>query len=249
VISAPELQTALNLSSVTLLNDLQAIATGVPFLQSQDLHTLSAGQAVPQGTIAVIAPGTGLGEAFLTWDGSRYRSHATEGGHADFAPSNELQDGLLCYLRELIGHVSYERVCSGMGLPNIYDYLRDSGFAPQPGWLAAELRAAEDRTPIIVNTALSTERSSTLCSATLDMFIDILGAEAGNLALKALATGGVYVGGGIPPRILAALQQGGFLEAFQAKGRFTKLLSRVPVHVILNPKVALLGAACHGLGL
>jgi glucokinase len=249
VISGPELRTALNLDSVTLLNDLQSIAIGVPFLESQDLHTLSAGSAVPQGTIAVIAPGTGLGEAFLTWDGSRYRSHATEGGHTDFGPADELQDGLLRHLRERIGHVSYERVCSGIGIPNIYDYLKVSGYAPEPSWLAEALQAVEDRTPVIVNTALSAERSSALCSATLDMFVSTLGAEAGNLALKVLATGGVYVGGGIPPRILTALQQGGFLEAFQAKGRFTELLSRVPVHVILNPKAALLGAACHGLGL
>jgi len=248
-ISGPELQTALELSSVTLLNDLQAIATGVPFLETDDLHTLSRGQSVPNGTIAVVAPGTGLGEAFLTWDGSRYRAHPTEGGHVDFAPLNELQDGLLCYLRERFGHVSYERVCSGMGLPNIYDYLRESGYAAEPEWLAEALQAADDRTPVIVEAALSTKRSSVLCTATLDMFIDILGAEAGNLALKVLATGGVYVGGGIPPRILEPLQKGSFLKALRAKGRFSELVSRIPVHVILNPKVALLGAACYGLGL
>jgi glucokinase len=249
VISEAELQTALSLSSVVLLNDLQAIATGVPFLEAEDLHTLSAGEAVLHGTIAVIAPGTGLGEAFLTWDGSRYRAHGTEGGHVDFAPADELQDGLLRYVRERFGHVSYERVCSGMGLPNIYDYLRDTGYATEPEWLAQALQAAGDRTPVIVETALSSERSSTLCMATLDMFIAILGAEAGNLALKVLATGGMYIGGGIAPRILRRLQQGRFLERLQAKGRFSELLSRIPVHVILNPKVALLGAACHGLGL
>jgi glucokinase len=249
VISESELQAALDLSSVTLLNDLQAIANGVPFLESQGLYTLHAGQTVSGGTVAVIAPGTGLGEAFLTWDGIRYRAHATEGGHVDFAPADELQDGLLRYLRERFGHVSYERVCSGMGLPNIYDYLRDSGHAPEPAWLAEALQGTEDRTPVIVEAALSIERSSMLCSATLDMFVDILGAESGNLALKVLATGGIYVGGGIPPRILKALQQGRFLEALQAKGRFSELLSRIPVRVILNPKVALLGAACYGLGL
>jgi glucokinase len=249
VISETELQAALKLSSVILLNDLQAIAAGVPFLETEGLYTLNAGQPVPNGTIAVIAPGTGLGEAFLTWNGSRYRAHPTEGGHVDFAPVDELQDGLLSYVRERFGHVSYERVCSGMGLPNIYDYFRDSGYAAEPAWLGEALRAAEDRTPVIVEAALSARRSSILCSATLDMFTDILGAEAGNLALKVLATGGVYVGGGIPPRILKPLQEGGFLSALRAKGRFSELLSRIPVHVILNPKVALLGAACHGLGL
>jgi len=249
VISETELQAALKLSSVTLLNDLQAIAAGVPSLNADDVHTLSSGQPVPNGTIAVIAPGTGLGEAFLTWDGSRYRAHPTEGGHVDFAPVDELQDGLLCYLRERFGHVSYERVCSGMGLPNNYDYLRDSSYAPEAAWLAEALEAAEDRTPVIVEAALSTERSSVLCTATLDLFIDILGAEAGNLALKVLATGGVYVGGGIPPRILKPLQRGGFLKALRAKGRFSELLSSIPVHVILNRKVALLGAACYGLEL
>jgi glucokinase len=247
--SESELRTALHLSSVTLLNDLQAIATGVPFLEPQDLSTLSAGEPVARGTMAVIAPGTGLGEAFLTWDGSRYRAHPTEGGHVDFAPLDGLQDGLLRYLRERFGHVSYERVCSGIGLPNIYDYLKDSGYAAEPSWLAEALQAAEDRTPVIVEAALSTGRSSTLCAATLDIFVGILGAEAGNLALKVLATGGAYIGGGIPPRILRALQRGRFLEALRAKGRFSGLLSRIPIHVILEPKVALLGAACYGLGL
>jgi len=248
-IVASELQGALGLASVTLLNDLQAIANGVPFLQKEDVQTLSEGQAVAHGPIAVIAPGTGLGEAFLTWDGSRYRPHATEGGHVDFGPANELQEGLLRYVRERFGHVSYERVCSGIGLPNVYDYLRDSGYAPEPSWLAEALGAADDRTPLIVQTAMSTERSSPLCTAALDTFVEILGAEAGNLALKVLATGGVYVGGGIPPRILPLLQRGPFLRAFAAKGRFSGLLSRMPVCVILNPKVALLGAACYGLGL
>jgi glucokinase len=240
---------ALGLSRVQLLNDLQVIGCAVPALQQEDLSTLSAGQAVPGGAIAVIAPGTGLGEAFLTWDGSQYRSHPTEGGHTDFAPTTELQAGLLEYLSERYEHVSYERVCSGMGLPNIYAYLSDSGFAPEPDWLAEQLAAAHDPTPVIVNAALSEERTCALCQATLDTFVSILGAEAGNLALKVLATGGVYLGGGIPPRILPALQTGPFLHAFRAKGRFSEFMSRLPVHVILTPQVALLGAAIAGLRL
>ncbi|MCK4450516.1 MAG: glucokinase [Anaerolineae bacterium] len=247
VMDERQLQEALDLSSVRLLNDLDAIAHTVPFLDPADLHTLNAGQPATGRAIAVIAPGTGLGEAFLTWDGSRYRTHASEGGHADFAPTNLFEIGLLRYLQEGLGfeHVSYERVCSGRGLPNIYAYLRDSGTACEPAWLAEQLAAADDPTPVIVNAALA--RECELCIATLDAFVSILGAEAGNLALKVVATGGVYLGGGIPPRILPALEQGRFMEAFRRKGRFSDLLARVPVHVILNPKVALLGAACHGL--
>jgi len=247
VMDEEQLQAALHLSSVRLLNDLAAIAHAVPFLEPADLHTLNEGQPAPDGNIAVVAPGTGLGEAFLTWDGSRYRPHASEGGHADFAPTNPLEIELLRYLHDRFEHVSYERVCSGRGLPNIYAFLKDSGYADEPAWLAEELAAADDPTPVIVNTALA--RECELCVATLDTFVSILGAEAGNLALKVLASGGVYLGGGIPPRILPALEQGPFMQAFRSKGRMSDLLASVPVHVILNPKAALLGAACHGLEL
>ncbi|NIO71836.1 MAG: glucokinase [Anaerolineae bacterium] len=249
VMEETQLREALNLSSVRLLNDLAAIAHAVPFLEPADLHTLNVGQPTPGGAMAVIAPGTGLGEAFLTWDGTRYRPHASEGGHADFAPTNPFEVELLRYLQERFEHVSYERVCSGRGLPNIYAYLKDSGYADEPAWLTEQLAAADDPTPTIVNAALDSERPCELCVATLNAFVSILGAEAGNLALKVLASGGVYLGGGIPPRILPTLEQKPFREAFRHKGRMSDLLARVPVHVILNPKVALLGAACHGLEL
>ncbi len=249
VMDEEQLGAALHLSSVWLLNDLNAIAHAVPFLEPADLHTLNEGRPVPEGTIAVIAPGTGLGEAFLTWDGSRYRPHASEGGHADFASNNALEADLLRYLQHRFEHVSYERVCSGRGLPNIYAFLKDSGYADEPAWLAEQLAAADDPTPIIANAALHNERSCELCVATLNTFVSILGAEAGNLALKVLASGGVYLGGGIPRRILPALKHERFMEAFRRKGRLSDLLANVPVHVILNPKVALLGAACHGLEL
>jgi glucokinase len=144
-------------------------------------------------------------------------------------------------------HVSYERVCSGSGLPNIYQYLKDSGHAEEPDWLRAQLATADDPTPLIANAALDQQAPCALCIATLDTFVSILGAEAGNLALKVVATGGVYLGGGIPPRILPILEKGGFIEAFGAKGRLSDLVARMPVHVILNPKAALLGAAQHGL--
>jgi glucokinase len=251
VIDETQLQEALSLppGRVRLLNDLEAIAYAVPFLEREDLYTLNEGQPAPGGAIAVVAPGTGLGEAFLTWDGARYWPHASEGGHTDFAPTNLVEIELLRYLQEGFEHVSYERVCSGKGLPNIYAYLKESGYAEEPDWLAEQLAAASDPTPIIVNTALDSELSCPLCAATLDTFVSILGAEAGNLALKVLATGGVYLGGGIPRRILPALEQGRFMETFQCKGRFSDLLARVPVHIILNAQVALLGAACYGLEL
>ena len=247
VIDSARLQEALHLSSVCLINDLVAIASAVPVLRPADLHCINVGQPVPGGAIAVIAPGTGLGEAFLTWNGAGYRPHPSEGGHADFAPTNSRQADLLNHLRGRWDHVSYERVCSGRGLPEIYQFLRDGGHAAEPGWLATELAQAGDPTPVIVNAALDRERPCKLCVATLDIFVSILGAEAGNLALKVLATGGVYLGGGIPRHIMSTLEQGRFLESFREKGRFSDLLSRVPVQVIMMPKAALLGAAWYGL--
>lgn len=239
------LAAALHLSSVRLLNDLEAVAHAVPALKAGDLFTINEGQPVKKGPRAIVAPGTGLGEAFLVWSGRRYRICASEGGHADFAPVDELQRGLLAYLADQYDHVSFERVCSGRGLPNIYAYLKDSGYAQEPGWLTEELNSAPDPSPVIVKAAL--EHDCELCTATLDLFVSILGAQAGNMALTVLATGGVYLGGGIPPRIVSTLAGGRFMEAFLRKGRFGDLLRNVPVHVILNPGVALMGAARHGL--
>jgi glucokinase len=165
------LQKALNLSAVRLLNDLAAIAHAVPFMEPDDLYTLNEGQPVPGGNLAIVAPGTGLGEAFLTWDGSRYQPHASEGGHADFAPTTPSEVELLRYLQDRFEHVSYERVCSGRGLPNIYAYLRDSGYAEEPSWLAEQLAAADDPTPVIVNTALNDTRPCELCIETLNTFV------------------------------------------------------------------------------
>jgi glucokinase len=251
VISETQLERELDLSpgQVRLLNDLTAIASAVPLLESDDLYTLNEGQAAPGGAIAVIAPGTGLGEGFLTWDGTRYRAQPSEGGHTDFAPTTLLEVDLLRYLLDRLGHVSYERVCSGTGLPNIYAFLKDSGYAEEPAWLAKELTEAEDPNPIIVNAAFNEERSCELCIATLNTFVAILGTEAGNMALNLMATGGVYLGGGIPPRILPALEDGRFMKDFHDKGRMSHMMAQIPVHVILNPKVALLGAACYGLEL
>lgn len=249
VIEEAQLRKSLNLTWVRLLNDLEAIAYGVPLLERGDLHTLNEGAPIPRGTLAVIAPGTGLGEAFLTWDGLRYRAYPSEGGHADFGPNSPLEIDLLRYLHEKMGHVSYERICSGQGLPNVYAYLKETGYADEPVWLAEQLNSADDPTPVIVSAALDTEKPCELCRATLGVFVSALGAEAGNLALKVMATGGVYLGGGIPPRMVPALEKGRFMESFTRKGRFSELVSRIPVHVILNPKIALIGAAFHGLEL
>jgi glucokinase len=244
--SEQQLREELKLSSVRLINDLEAIARAIPFLEPGELHTLSKGLPVAHGNIAVVAPGTGLGEAFLTWDDeSHYHPHTSEGGHCDFAPTNEQEIGLLRYLLKQYDHVSYERVCSGKGIPNIYEYLRDSGFAEEPRWLSESLAEAADFTPVIVNAAL--DKSSDLCVATLNTFVAILGAEVGNMALKVMATGGIYLGGGIPPRILAFLEGGTFMNAYLDKGRFVELLADVSINVILNPRCALLGAASFGL--
>jgi len=246
-IDEQELRQALGLPTVHLLNDLAAIAQAVPLLGADDLHTLARGEAAPGGAIAVVAPGTGLGEAFLTWDGVRYHAHPSEGGHTDFAPTTPLEIELLRYLLSRFERVSYERICSGLGLPNIYAFLKSSGRGEEPAWLAEQLAQADDHTPVIVQAALDDERHCPLCADTLALFTSILGAEAGNLALKVLATGGVVLGGGIPPRILPILENGPFLSAFRRKGRFSRLMAQMPVRVILNPRAALLGAASYGL--
>ncbi|UCE34034.1 MAG: glucokinase [Deltaproteobacteria bacterium] len=249
VIDEVQLRKTLHLNSVRLLNDLEAIAYGVPIVGPEDLHTLNEGAAILGGTLAIIAPGTGLGEAFLTWNRTRYQAHASEGGHADFGPTSPIELDLLQYLHDKFGHVSYERICSGQGLPNIYAFLKDRGYAVEQDWLAEQLKAGDDPTPVIVNAALDKERPCELCIAAIRLFVSVLGAEAGNLALKVLATGGVYLGGGIPPHIIPALEDKDFMESFTGKGRFSELLSRIPVHVIMNPKIALIGAAYYGLEL
>jgi glucokinase len=246
ILEEKALSSRLGLERTTLMNDLQAIAHAVPHLQADELHTIKPGREQAHGAKAVIAPGTGLGEAFLVWGGSDYIACPSEGGHADFAPDDELQVELLRYMRERHTRVGYERVCSGLGIPNIYDFLRESGRAPQSAALAAELAKVADRTPLIVEAALREPDGDALSALTLRSFVSILGAEAGNLALKVLATGGVYIGGGIAPRILARLEDGVFAQAFVNKGRFAGMLEGIPVHVIVT-RAALLGAAIFGL--
>jgi glucokinase len=244
MISEEKLQSTLSVVEAKLLNDLEATAYGVPHLTDGDLYTLN--EATPRsGTKAVIAPGTGLGEAVLLYQGEHYHVIASEGGHTDFGPTNLFEIELLRYLMGKFGHVSYERIASGKGMPNIYGYLRDNHFAEEVPEVAAAFSPGKDPTPIIVKAAM--EGICELSIATLNAFVSILGAEAGNLALKVMATGGVYLGGGIPPKILSKLRDGTFMAAFVNKGRFAEMLSQIPVYVILNEQTALLGAAAYGL--
>jgi glucokinase len=246
VIDEASLAKDLNFKFVHLMNDLEAVARAVPILRASDVSTLNVGQPVPKGAIAVIAPGTGLGESFLTQDGSKYISHSSEGGHADFAPTNERQIGLLKYMLKRFDHVSVERVCSGIGIPYIYEYLRDIEQIPEKPEIAELIASATDHTAAITNSAFDEHNPSELCRATVDTFVSILASEAANMALKVMATGGVYLAGGIPLHIPRAAEELRFMETFKRKGRFTQLMDHIPVHVILN-RAALLGSAAFGL--
>jgi glucokinase len=236
----------LNLKRVSLLNDLRAVAHAVPHLKPDDTIAINAGAAEPNGPIGVLAPGTGLGEAFLIPGAQGYIACASEGGHTDFAPTTKVQAELWAFLMDRFHHVAYERVCSGSGLPNVYDFVRSRNPSLESPAFAAALKAAADRTPLIVDAALNDAKNNTLAAETLRTVIDVWAAEAGNLALKVLATGGVYLAGGMPPRVLPMLRDGGFMRAFTAKGRFADLLAKVPVHVV-TVNAALLGAAIYGL--
>jgi glucokinase len=225
---------------VRLLNDLAATGHGLGVLPPTSLVTLQAGKS-RIGNIALIAAGTGLGEALLIWDGDRHQVIASEGGHGDFAPRTDLEIELLRYLRQQVGRVSYERILSGPGFFNVYRFLRDTGRGVESPEIAAKLEAGGDPSAI-VGTAAAAGRDP-LCVAALDLFTTVYGAEAGNLALKVLAVGGVYLGGGIGPRFRRKLEDGTFMAAFRSKGRFTELMDAMPVHLVLEPRTALLGAA------
>jgi glucokinase len=233
---------AIGVRRVKLLNDLEATAYGMLHLSPDELVVLNLGaQPRHAGNVAVIAAGTGLGEAMLYWDGNTYHPMASEGGHVGFAPNTDQEIDLLRFLRrELAGHVSYERVISGPGLHNIYRFLRQGEHRPEPVWLAEHLTAG-DPSAAIAEAGLA--GSDPVCVAALDLFSSIYGAEAGNLALKCLAMGGVFVAGGIAPKLLAVLQNGSFMRGFTNQGRFADVMQSIPVSVALNPRAALLGAA------
>jgi glucokinase len=222
---AHEIVELLHVPGVRIVNDLEANAHGIAALGPDDFVVLNEGDPEATGNAAVISAGTGLGEAGLYWDGVRHHPFASEGGHADFAPRSELEAALSAHIQELYGHASYERVCSGMGLANIYSFL-----------------GGPDEDPRVISRA-ALDGTDERASWALDLMVSIYGAEAGNLALKVMATGGVYLGGGIAPKIVPKLVDGTFMSAFVDKGRFRARLERIPVRVILNDKAALLGAA------
>jgi glucokinase len=240
LLDAEELKIKLNTSKVKLLNDLEAMALGMLYLTSDDLVELNSAAEAQTGNIAVIAAGTGLGEAILYWDGSKHHPMATEGGHSDFAAKNAQQDLLLAYLRKIFpDHVSCERILSGIGFSHLYDFLCAQDFAP-PCPDVPELDSGNDRNAVI--SRLGVAGVDPLCTEAVRLFVEIYGAETGNLALKSLATGGVFIGGGIGAKILPAMQDGNFMRAFKAKGRFFPLLDKIPVKLSLNPRTPLIGA-------
>jgi glucokinase len=236
------LQAVVDHAPVYLLNDLMAAAQAIPFLTPDDVHTINPGWPDAQGAIGLIAPGTGLGEAFLTWHGGSYQAHPSEGGHCSFAPADQTQLQLLNFLFPRFGHVSYERVCSGNGIINLFNYWKDAQNVAVPEKLADELAAAPDPNPVLFRAALQDHIS--IATNTLALFLEILASEAANLALKVMASGGIYLGGGIPPRLIDWIDAEHFMRAFSAKGRFTDWLATTPVHIITKPETALFGAAC-----
>ena len=246
VMDESTLASELNLKAAHLMNDLEAVARAVPALRDEDVITINKGEVVSDGPIAIIAPGTGLGESFLTWDGSEYVAHGSEGGHSDFAPTDERQIRLLQFLLPRWGHVGVERVCSGIGVPNIYEFFRDGERISEQPELAQLIASSKDHTKAIVDAAFDPQHPSELCRATVDMLATILAGEAGNLALKVLATGGVYIAGGVALHLMKLLQAPPFLETFTRKGRFKEVMQRMPIHIITT-RAALLGAAIFGL--
>ncbi|QWV95278.1 glucokinase [Geomonas oryzisoli] len=238
-IESSELAQTLGIPEVRLINDLEANTYGIAALKQQDLFTLNAGNVNPQGTIAVVSAGTGLGESLAYWDGDTHRPLPSEAGHADFAARNDLETELLLYLQAKHGRVSYERVLSGPGLHDIYRFLRDKRYYNEQ---AAVVQAMATLDPPAVITRAALKGSCPMCVKAVDMFIAVYGAEAGNAALRFLATGGVYLGGGIAPKILDLLRGATFMVAFTAKGRLSPLVQSIPVYVILNEDTALLGA-------
>jgi glucokinase len=232
--------TEIGFAAATLINDFEAVGHGVLFLEADGYASLQEGRGRERAPIAVLGPGTGLGQGFLLWEQSGYRVHASEGGHGDFAPRTDLEWGLAEHLRAHFGHASWERVLSGPGLVEIYRYLAAFGFAPEAKPVVDELTSG---VPPEVISRHGLQRTDRLSEQALEIFVSALGAQAGNLALTVEATGGVWIAGGIAPRLLTKLQEGSFMAAFRNKGRLSDLLEGVPVRVILDGRVGLKGAA------
>ncbi len=238
-----ELAGSLNIEQVFLINDSEANGYGIAELSPGQIYTLSEGKDRRTSNRALIAAGTGLGEVYLVWNGRNHIPYPSEGGHVDYGPRNDDEVDLYRYLRQKYnGRVSYDRVISGAGLTNFFEFLRDERRMETPAWLTDRI-AREDPNAVISELALTGK--SAICEKTLDMFVSAYGAEAGNLALKTLSVGGLYVGGGIAPRILEKLKDGTFMKAFTAKGRLSEILIDIPVRVILDSRAALLGAASY----
>ncbi|MDD2932809.1 MAG: glucokinase [Methylotenera sp.] len=239
-----EIRIALRVEQVTLINDLAANAHGMLTLPPEQLMVINPGTPDAQGNCALIAAGTGLGEAILFRDGQgAYQVSASEGGHADYAPNNEIEMELLRYLWSRFGHASWERVVSGAGISNIYDFLSLTSQYSEPAYVTSHILEATDRAAAITQAAQKGE--SHRCIEALDVFLHNYGAAAGNLALKSLATGGLFIGGGIAPKLAQHINKGGFMRAFNNKGRFSEMMANIPVKLILESKTALLGAAVY----
>jgi len=244
-IDARELAQLLKLNSVGLLNDMEAYAYGIDALESKDFVTLNEGSEDADGNRAVISAKTGLGVVGLYWDGFRHHPFACEGGHADFAPRNELQVELLAYLRTKFGRISCERILSGPGIRNIYDFLRDTHKDEEPSWLRDQLNAAHDPSPLISQFAL--EGKAAICEHTMGTFVSVFGAQAGNCALQYMTTGGIFIGGPIAAKIVPRMKDAAFMQAFLDKGRLEGLLKDMPVKIVLNDDCGLSGAARYTL--
>jgi glucokinase len=247
VVSEETIKERFEFGRVRLINDLAATAMSVPALLESEVHKLNTCIPEKGGAIGIVAPGTGLGIALAVFKEGSIHTVSSEGGHVDFAPRNEREIDLLRHLLDQLSHVSIERVVSGPGLFAIYSWLREYRDYREPDWLAEKMTSEDEAPKVISQTALADK--DPLCVEALDLFASIMGAVAGNLALTGMTTGGIYLGGGIPPKIVQKLDDGTFMEAFTAKGRFRDLLSTIPVRVILNDKAALLGAACCALEL
>ncbi len=241
VIDSRELATQLKLPSVGLMNDLEAYAYGIDALEAKDFVTLSAGSEDSEGNRAVISARTGLGVAGLYWDGIRHHPFACEGGHADFAARNQLEVELLAYLQNRYGRISCERILSGPGIKNIYDFLRDTGKAEEPEWLREQLSAAPDPPALISQVALANKAA--ICDQTLSIFVSIYGAETGNCALYFMSTGGIFIGGSIAAKIVPKMKDPVFMQSFLDKGRMSQLLQEMPVKIVLNDDSGMIGAA------
>ena len=239
------IQNEFNLSEVKFLNDLEASAYFIPYLSAEDVEVLQAGEEKVHKNLGVVSPGTGLGEAFMTWNGQNYVAHATEGGHTSFAPENDDQAKLLDFLRKSLNkRISVERVCSGIGVKNIFDFLVGDGLPIEPTWLQEELKVTKDPVAVILSTGVSKPGESKICDKAIELFASILGSECGNLALKTMSLGGIFIGGGIPPKILPYLTRTDFFIKFLLdKGRMTPLIEGIPVKVIKNQSTTLLGCA------